>query len=129
LAGFSTQAPGKMASEFVYKMYSAYWTQGTYADKFVSGALLNNEAFAGLTAAYRLEAAKYGAVALNLWMYIIHEALDAVEQCEEGATEDDEEHVFSFDESAAFYLGSLIGENGKGQGYSMYSLPTRHVPE
>ena len=100
MKGFSTSAEGKMyngsnCAGCPYKTFSAfydYYEDFDYADKWVSAALdgtnmtfssgrhgPNN--FATLGDAARIEAVKKGTAYMNVWMYVIREFEDAIDDC------------------------------------------------
>ena len=99
MKGFSTSAESRMYNGCVgcpYKTFSAfydYYEDFDYADKWVSAALdgtnmafssgrhgPNN--FATLGDAARIEAVKKGTAYMNVWMYVIREFEDAIDDCE-----------------------------------------------
>ena len=131
LQGFSTSAKSRMydgCPGCPYKTYSAfykYYGSFTYADDWVSAALDATDhtfpsgkhgpnAFSALGDAARIEAVKKGTAYLNVWMYVIREFEDAIDDCT-SCTSNCNEHstnsdsVHSWDEAVAFYTGSLEG--------------------
>lgn len=60
----------------------------------------------------------------NVWMYVIYEMQDAINDCEDGDQTANFEAVHAWDEAWAFYAGSLEGENvgGSGDGQMIYAL-------
>ena len=154
MKGFSTSAEGKMyngsdCAGCPYKTFSAfydYYEDFDYADKWVSAALdgtnmafssgrhgPNN--FATLGDAARIEAVKKGTAYMNVWMYVIREFEDAIDDCEtcvnglncnEFSDSDSDLYnaVHAWDEGVAFYAGSLEGPNvgGSSAGEMVYRL-------
>ena len=67
-----------------------------------------------------------GASYVNVWMYVIHELEEAIEDCEKSVTPSTH-----WDEALAFYTGSttLFNSTSKdGQGYFTYSLAEKKCP-
>ena len=80
LVGRTLQGMSKdMSGEPMYDIYNAYWGSTTYADDFVSAALLGTTDpgsgvdFGALTDAQRVELAMKGAAYQTMWMYTLHE--------------------------------------------------------
>ena len=155
MKGFSTSAESRMYNGCVgcpYKTFSAfydYYEDFDYADKWVSAALdgtnmafssgrhgPNN--FATLGDAARIEAVKKGTAYMNVWMYVIREFEDAIDDCENcadglncnelsdsfGPDSPQYKAVHAWDEGVAFYAGSLEGPNvgGSSAGKMVYRL-------
>ena len=151
LQDFSTSAQGKMYDGCPgcpyrhYKMFYDYYGDFDYADKWVSAALAgrlmqftsekhgpNN--FHKLGDAARVEAVQKGTAYMNVWMYVIREFEDAIDDCitcVRTATENNcNEHststvsVHAWDEGVAFYTGSLEGTvtGGSSSGKLLYRL-------
>ena len=94
LRGFSTEAESKMKGEGYFELYKKYWSsQGAYADKFVSDALNNRGDFLGADEIFRVECANKGSQYQNVWMYVIHEMEDAIDDCFRGNTTDNDKGV------------------------------------
>ena len=121
-----------------YKQFYDYYGDYDYADKWVSAALAGTDmtftsgkhgpnAFLTLGEAARVEAVKKGTVYLNVWMYVIREFEDAIDDCT-SCTSDCNEHstnsgsVHAWDEGVAFYTGSLEGtvQGGNSAGKMVY---------
>merc|ERR1712166_1401099 len=118
MQGFSTAAKSKMIGQVYYQAYRAYWGVDDYANQFVLAALggvdvtlttMSTLKLAGKSNAYRNEVAKKGSVYWNVWMYVVREMEDAINDCSQGCTilgcNDDPVHAW--DEAVAFYTGSL----------------------
>ena len=59
---------------------------------------------------FRKEAIQKGIVYLNIFPYVIWEMQDAVNDCKEGETyNNDDQSVHAWDEAVAFYAGSTVG--------------------
>ncbi|EOD12039.1 hypothetical protein EMIHUDRAFT_247589, partial [Emiliania huxleyi CCMP1516] len=155
MKGFSAGAEGKMYNGCAgcpYKTFSAfydYYGDFDYADKWVSAALDGaNMAFssgrhgpndfATLGDAARIEAVKKGTAYMNVWMYVIREFEDAIDDCfncpdglncndfSDSFSSDSPQYnaVHAWDEGVAFYAGSLEGLNvgGSSAGEMVYRL-------
>jgi hypothetical protein len=151
LKGFSTGAQGKMYDGCPgcpyrhYSMFYDYYGDFDYADKWVSAALSgtmmtftsgkhgpNN--FHTLGGDARKEAAQKGTAYMNVWMYVVREFEDAIDDCNTCVRTDTEnncnEHststvsVHAWDEGVAFYTGSLEGtaHGGSTAGKLLYRL-------
>merc|ERR1740139_1750688 len=123
-----------------YRKFYNYYGDYDYADKWVSAALNgtnmnfdsgkhspNNFALLGDRA--RIEAVQKGSAYLNVWMYVIREFEDAIDDCKSCTTECNEHStnsgsVHAWDEGVAFYTGSLEGTayGGNGAGKLVYRL-------
>jgi hypothetical protein len=70
------------------------------------------------------EAIKKGTVLMSVWMYVIREMEDALDDCKEECetANCNEEPVLAWDEAVAFYTGSLEGKDGSGSGVLLYAL-------
>mmetsp|Transcript_4440 Transcript_4440/g.6732 ORF Transcript_4440/g.6732 Transcript_4440/m.6732 type:complete len:299 (+) Transcript_4440:516-1412(+) len=65
------------------------------------------------------EAIQGGAVYLNIWMQVIGQMEQALEYCKIAAVENS---IFAWDQAVAFYVGSLEGSDGLGDGVLLYDL-------
>ncbi|CAM9357759.1 unnamed protein product [Discosporangium mesarthrocarpum] len=70
----------------------------------------------------RSEGCLKGAQYQNIWMYIIHELEDAINDCNNGDLTANDGGPHAWDEGWAFYAGSLEGPIGTGDGQLIYSL-------
>ena len=116
LKGFSTSAPNKMIAQPYYQLYSSYWNDTLYADNFILNTL-NDNTYDNVT---KVELVMKGAQYQNLWMYVIHEMEDAVQDCLKGDLTLNDGGPHAWDEAWAFYTGSL--EDGTGSGFAGYAL-------
>ena len=65
--------------------------------------------------ASRREAAQKGTVILNVWMYVIREFEDAIDDCQSDCIDCNYAAAHAWDEGVAFYTGSLEGQRGISQ--------------
>merc|ERR1711988_1222418 len=145
LQGFSTSAQAKMyegCAGCPYEHYSRffnYYGDYNYADKWVLAALdgastgfpnVRGNADFNIVddVATRTEAVKKGTAYMNVWMYVIREFEDAIDDCLT-CTSNCNEHsnynsVHAWDEGVAFYTGSLEGTDlgGTSAGEMPYRL-------
>ena len=64
-----------------------------------------------------------GSSYVNVWMYVIHELEEAIEDCEKSITPSTH-----WDEALAFYTGSTVFFNSSAIGYFTYSLAEKKCP-
>lgn len=113
-----------------FKSYYDYYGDYAYSDKIISAAFdgvktsftNGNQDFTGMNRPGRGAAIRIATVHLSLWMYIIREMEVALDACVDNCGSSgkcDPDNVHGWDQSVAFYTGSL--EQGNG-GYLMYSL-------
>jgi len=143
LKAFSTQAEAKMYScgvgcpmaEFV-KFYD-YYGEFDYADKWIEAA------FQGAQTTFtngncdmsqygydgRGQHIKKGAAYISVWMYIVRELLDAINDCNAncGTQDCNSDHVNAWDEAVAFYVGSTAKQDGGSGGYFPYTLAEKRA--
>merc|ERR1719327_63421 len=122
LAGFSTAALAKMKGQPFFEAYMIYYTHGDYAHRYVTAALDGTGAFKGQPEAARIQGAKKGSAYMNVWMYVIREMEDAMQDCKSGCLKCNDDPVHAWDEGVAFYSGSLEGHDGSGSGKLLYAL-------
>jgi hypothetical protein len=138
LQGFSLQAEAKMWRYQDFQAFKAYYGDGNYADKWVTAAFdMTNTGFtsgrgdADFSAvndvSTRKECVKKGTAYMNVWMYVVREFEDAIDDCQVGDIGfNDDSHnsgpVHAWDEGVAFYAGSLEGYDGSGSGVMPYAL-------
>jgi hypothetical protein len=113
LAGLSANGD-KLKGEALADVYADYWGGYDYAHTFVTNAL---DAL-GMEDSARLQLALKGAQYQSMWMYIVHEMVDAVGDCKGANLQDNDKGVHAWDEAWAFYAGSLGGAGGA----SVYAL-------
>lgn len=137
IQGFSTSAQKKMAdcANCPYPMYDKfyeYYGQYDYADQIIlaafAGKKTNFNNFNNDFGLYGFDGKeqiiKKGTAYMNIWMYVIREMEDALDDCKEACTIDscNDDPVHAWDEAAAFYTGSLEGSDGSGSGKLAYAL-------
>merc|ERR1712087_383388 len=137
IAGFSTAAQKKMAecANCPYVTYEAFWNyygEYDYANQIVLAAFngeatnfrnFNNDfGLYGFTG--REQIIKKGTAYINIWMYVIREMEDALDDCQEACTIENcnDDPVHAWDEAVAFYTGTLEGADGSGSGKLAYAL-------
>ena len=59
---------------------------------------------------------------MNIFMYVIRELEDALDDCKIGCMQCNDDPVHAWDEGVAFYTGSLEGQTGEGSGNLLYAL-------
>lgn len=137
LQKFSTQAEEKMfrcekCPYGTYKKFRDYYGYFDYADKWINAAFdgkatnfangnaqFNRYGFKG-----RAEAIKKGTAYMSVWMYVIRQMEEALDECEDDCkkTGCNDEPVRAWDEAVAYYTGSLEGIDGQGSGKLLYAL-------
>jgi len=122
LAGFSTAAEAKMTGQVYYDAYKAYFTDGDYAHQRVLAALDKTGICSACDDVARVEVAKKTSAYMNVWMYVIREFEDAIEDCTKGCLNCNDDPVHAWDEGVAFYAGSLEGPAGDGSGKLLHTL-------
>ena len=65
-----------------------------------------------------------------IWMYVIREMEDALDDCQEACTIENcnDDPVHAWDEGVAFYTGTLEGSDGSGSGKLPYALADKRCP-
>merc|ERR1719301_95846 len=110
LAGFSTGAYGKMAQYPIYQNYYKYYSEvGDYAHQRALAGLDKTGFCSACDDAAAVQIAKKTSAYMNVWMYVIREFEDAIEDCNEGCLNCNDDPVHAWDEGVAFYSGSLEG--------------------
>lgn len=137
LAGFSTGAEEKMAKceacPYVdYAKYLSYYGEYDYGHQFISAAFEQRETtmnngnvdFSAYSEPALRKAIEVATQNMNVWMYVIREFEDALDDCNKGCASDqcNADKVNAWDEGIAFYAGSLEGDDGSGQGVLTYAL-------
>ena len=137
IAGFSTSAEKKMANceNCPYSMYQKfydYYGQYDYANQIVlqafAGSKTNFKNFNNDFGLYgfdgKTQIIKKGTAYMVVWMYVIREMEDALDDCKEACTIEscNDDPVHAWDEGVAFYTGSLEGTDGSGAGKLAYGL-------
>jgi hypothetical protein len=137
IQGFSTSAQKKMAecANCPYPMYDKfyqYYGQYDYGNQIVlaafAGSTTNFKNFNNDFGLYgfdgRDQLIKKATAYIIIWMYVIRELEDALDDCKEACTIENcnDDPVHAWDEAAAFYVGSLELEDGSGSGKLAYAL-------
>merc|ERR1711977_113496 len=122
LAGFSTATEKKMTGQVYFDIYKAYFGVGDYAHKRVLDALEKTGICSACDDAARVQIAKKTSAYMNVWMYVIREFEDAIDDCKAGCINCNDDPVHAWDEGVAFYTGSLEGIDGSGSGKMLYAL-------
>jgi len=143
LAGFSTKAERKMydcdfCPHAMYEKFYDYYGAYDYANQLIlaafSGEMTNftnfNNDFGLYDTAGKEQVIKKGTAYISLWMYVIREMEDALDDCNEGCTIEacNDDIVHAWDESVAFYTGTLEGIDGSGSGKLAYALADKRCP-
>ena len=142
LQGFSTGIVSKALTGCrgcPYKemqMFYDYYGSGTYADDWIQAAFAQtatsftngNADFStaqGSSFATRVQAIKKGSAYMNVWMYVMREFEDAIDDCVVGNSLalSNDDPVHAWDEGVAFYAGSLTGTDATSSiGKMVYAL-------
>merc|ERR1719313_1551146 len=122
LAGFSTAAEKKMTGQEYFDIYKAYFGPGDYAHQRVMAALDKTGICSACDEKARVQIAKKTSAYMNVWMYVIREFEDAIEDCKAGCIDCNDDPVHAWDEGVAFYTGSLEGVDGSGSGKMLHAL-------
>jgi Notch-like protein len=64
---------------------------------------------------------------MNVWMYVIREFEDAIDDCQAGCIDCNDDPVHAWDEGVAFYAGSLEGTDGSGSGVMCHNLADKRA--
>jgi len=72
--------------------------------------------------AARVQIAKKTSAYMNVWMYVVREFEDAIDDCKAGCIDCNDDPVHAWDEGVAFYTGSKEGTDGSGSGKMIYAL-------
>lgn len=136
IQGFSTDAKAKMydcekCPYATYKKFYDYYKAYDYGDVWVQAAFNKGQAnfangkadFSSYTGDGLVEAIKKGTAYLNIWMYVIRELEDAVDDCENSCPTEscNDDQVHAWDEAVAFYTGSIPKASRTG-GVLLYTL-------
>lgn len=139
IKGFSDQVQKKMldCAKCPYadaQYFTTYYGAPNYADIWVQAALAGGKTsfpsgkgtadFSEYGFTGRAECVKKGTAYMNIFMYVIREFEDAIDDCQlecplRGCNDD---AVHAWDEGVAFYAGSLEGFDGSGSGKLLHQL-------
>lgn len=136
IAGFSTSAeekqlngcPGCPYKEF--KKYYDYYGAPDYAHQWITAAFdgtktemkKGNADFGKYGLTGRKECAKKGTAYMSVYMYVIREFEDAIDDCDKNSIDDNYGSVHAWDEGVAFYSGTKVGVYGDTAGKLIYTL-------
>ena len=146
LQGFSTGIVSKALSGCrgcPYKdmqMFYDYYGSGTYGDDWVQAAFAQsrtsftngNADFTGASFATRVQAIKKGTAYMNVWMYVMREFEDAIDDCivSNSLALSNDDPVHAWDEGVAFYAGSLTGTDATSDiGKMVYALAEKRCAD
>jgi len=144
LRKFSTTAEEKMfrcdnCPYDTFKKFREYYGHFDYADKWVDAAfdgsgtkfIRGNANFARYGFKGRTEAIQKSTAYMNIWMYVIREMEDALDDCKNDCkkTGCNDDTVRAWDEAVAFYTGSLEGSDGQGSGNLLYALADKRCKD
>merc|ERR1719313_2443965 len=122
LAGFSTGAEAKMTGQEFYDPFKAYYGMGDYAHQRVMAGLDKTGICSACDDKARIEIIKKTSAYMNVWMYVVREFEDAIQDCQAGCIDCNDDPVHAWDEGVAFYTGSLEGTDGSGSGKLIHAL-------
>merc|ERR1719355_323932 len=122
LQGFSTAAEKKMTGQEYFDIYKAYYSAGDYAHQRVMNGLDKTGICSECDDAARVQIAKKTSAYMNVWMYVIREFEDAIQDCKAGCIDCNDDPVHAWDEGVAFYTGTLEGTDGSGSGKMLHAL-------
>jgi len=137
IQGFSTAAQKKMGEcekcpYKLYDMFYKYYGEYDYANQIVLAAFAGektnfdnfNNDFGLYGFAGKEQVIKKGTAYMHVWMYVVREMEDALDDCQTDCTADDcnDDPVHAWDEGVAFYTGTLEGTDGSGSGKLVYGL-------
>ena len=77
----------------------------------------------------RLQAVTKGSAYMNVFMYVIREMEDAIDDCTSGCTDCNDDPVHAWDEAVAFYTGSAEGTDGASDGYLLHALADKRCAD
>ena len=110
--------PGCPYTDFKY--FNDYYGTPDYAHQWVEAAFAGestkfsrgNADFSKFGFDGREQAIKKGTAYMNIFMYVIREFEDALDDCKRGILEDNYNSVHAWDEGVCFYTGSIEGQDG-----------------
>jgi len=127
LAGFSTGAGKKMRTSCVgcpyedFMKFYNYYGVDDYGDRYVTAALdgtkvsfpgpASDTDFSVADNEMRVQCTKKGTAYMNVWMYVIREFEDAIDDCKSSCIACNDDPVHAWDEGVAFYTGSLAADD------------------
>mmetsp|Transcript_18505 Transcript_18505/g.37192 ORF Transcript_18505/g.37192 Transcript_18505/m.37192 type:complete len:279 (+) Transcript_18505:128-964(+) len=66
---------------------------------------------------------------MNIFMYVIREFEDAIDDCKENCIKCNDDPVHAWDEGVAFYTGSKAGSDGSGEGKLLHGLADKRCSD
>ena len=112
-----------------FMKFKAYYGVDDYADHWVTKALdgakteftgpASNTDFSVADDAMRVQVIKKGTAYMNVWMYVIREFEDAIDDCDNSCIACNDDPVHAWDEGVAFYAGSLAADTPNAAGGSL----------
>lgn len=144
LKKFSTTAEDKMfrcenCPYDTFRKFREYYGYFDYADKWVIAAFDGDQTpFTHGNANFKLydfkaraEAIQKATAYMSVWMYVIREMEDALDDCKVDCkkTGCNDDTVRAWDEAVAFYTGSLEGIDGQGSGKLLHALADKRCRE
>lgn len=126
IAKFSTGAEGKMLTDCEgcpytdFKYFYDYYGTADYAHQWVEAAFdgvqtnfkNGNADFSKYGYDGKEQVIKKGTAYMNVFMYVIRELEDALDDCQRGIISDNYNSVHAWDEGVCFYTGSVEGQDG-----------------
>eukprot|EP00560_Eucampia_antarctica_P004733 CAMPEP_0197840238 /NCGR_PEP_ID=MMETSP1437-20131217/45490_1 /TAXON_ID=49252 ORGANISM="Eucampia antarctica, Strain CCMP1452" /NCGR_SAMPLE_ID=MMETSP1437 /ASSEMBLY_ACC=CAM_ASM_001096 /LENGTH=518 /DNA_ID=CAMNT_0043449817 /DNA_START=158 /DNA_END=1714 /DNA_ORIENTATION=- len=134
---FSTSAQEKMGDctscpYTEYNKFRIYYGVPDYASHWVTKALKGEKTefpgpsgkpdFSSYSFVGRGEAAKKGSAYMAVYMYVIREFEDAIDDCKKNCINCNDDPVHAWDEGVAFYTGSMEGQTGAFSGKLLHAL-------
>merc|ERR1712085_155083 len=135
IAGFSTGAGSKMNTcancpYTDFKYFYDYYGRDDYAHHWVESAFLKtkteftngNADFTAASYDGMEQFIKKGTAYMHVFMYVIREYEDALDDCDKDCINCNDSSVHAWDEGVCFYTGSLEGTDGLGGGKLLHGL-------
>lgn len=137
IRGFSTAVESKMltCAKCPYDdagYFNKYYGVPSYADTWISAAFDGTKTsfpsgrgdadFSTYSLKGRGECAKKGTAYMSVFMYVIREFEDALDDCKASCISCNDDPVHAWDEGVAFYSGSLEEQDGLSDGQLLHQL-------
>jgi len=124
IAGFSEgdMSKDRMREGSDFQYFYDYYGKDDYAHRYVEAAFEGkatqfkngNADFSRFDMEGKREIIKKSTVYLNIFMYVIHELEDALDDCDSNCINCNSDPVSAWDEGVCFYTGSTEGPGGRG---------------
>ena len=88
-----------------------------------------NADFSQYGAAGKQQVIQKGTAYMNIFMYVIRELEDALDDCERGCINCNDDPVHAWDEGVCFYTGSLEGQDGVADGKLLHQLADKRCAD